>query len=63
MLGIWEHPYVDGYGEPLTPVNSVDVSLDARRLDRLRTVYSTGIISLEILRHNQRTLRYIGGHF
>lgn len=62
MLGAWEYPYFDIYGEAVPPTTTADLTLDPRRLERLRTYYSTGTIGLEIMRQNQRTSRYMRTH-
>lgn len=61
MLGIWEYPYVDAYGEAVVPRSAADLTLDSRRLERLRAMYSTGTVALEIMRHNQRTNKWMRG--
>jgi len=59
--GIWEYPYVDVYGEPVPPTSSLDLTLDVRRVDRLRLALTLGTVGLEILRQSQRTSRYVPG--
>jgi hypothetical protein len=63
MAGIWDCPYVDDYGQVDPELHrTVRLSLDTRRLDKLRTIWTTGTIGREILRQNQRTGRYLPQH-
>ena len=64
----WSEPprdrEVDAFGEGAVTsdtgaLRALDVTLDARKLRKLRTALTTGTVAREILRHNQRTSSYV----
>lgn len=58
----WDCPYVDRNGEPnplLKRPCALQFNLDERRLVSLRQTYTTAAVQREIIKHNEKTGRYI----
>jgi hypothetical protein len=58
--GLWDGPYLDARGENDHGMRrSVNLTLNQRRLDELHRMLVRGTIDIEIVRHNERTGRYV----
>mmetsp|Transcript_28936 Transcript_28936/g.62907 ORF Transcript_28936/g.62907 Transcript_28936/m.62907 type:complete len:595 (-) Transcript_28936:82-1866(-) len=57
--GIWETPYADVYNEPTSATNTLNLTLDTQRWERLRTVYTTATIAADVVRNNRKSGRYV----